>query len=125
MTKEITTDNMLVTISELVVDKLNQLDATQKATFTLVEDTKAISYINYKSLTGELTYYNLLNEGFNLTIKHLNDTVHNNPDALLSDTIRFGILNLNKQEELDKIADKFANVIVQYEPYTNEAKQSV
>lgn len=125
MSKENTTDNMLVTLGEVVADKLNQLDTTQKATFTLLEDTKTISYITYKSLTGELTYYNLLNEGFNLTIKHLNDTLHNNPDNIVSDTIRFGILNLNKQEELEKIADKFANTIVRYEPYTNKTKQSV
>ena len=115
---------MLVTLSELIVDKLNQLDTTQKATFILLEDTKAISYITYKSLTGELTPLHNP-DSFNLTLKHLNDVEHINPDTMVSDTLRFGILNPNKQEELQVFANKFANLLVTYGPYTNKTKQSV
>lgn len=124
MSKRNQINTMLVTLSELIVDKLNQLDTTQKATFTLLEDTKAISYITYKSLTGELTPLHNP-DSFNLTLKHLNDVEHNNPDTMVSDTLRFGILNPNKQEELQVFANKFANLIIWYEPYTNKTKQSV
>ena len=123
MSKRNQINTMLVTLSELIVDKLNQLDTTQKATFILLEDTNTISYITYKSLTGELTPLHKP-DSFNLTFKHLNDVEHNNPDTMVSDTLRFGILNPNKQEELQVFADKFANLIVRYEPYTNKTKQS-
>lgn len=126
MPKEDTLEDMLVTLSNLTVNILNQIDPSQKATYTIdaLDNNKPISYITYKSLTGEITPLHNP-DSFNLMLKHLNNEERNNPDTTVSDTLRFGILNPNKQEELWVFADKFANIIVRHEPYTNKTRQSV
>lgn len=57
MPKETMLENMLVTLSEQIIDKLNKEDTSHKVTFTLFkepENNRLTSFIRYKEFVGKL-----------------------------------------------------------------------